>query len=255
MNNVDRKSVVSPRKQEEPQPMDREELRRRPIARHGPWPDRRRAQIAYYCGEQRSTERIAQRLFGRSLDSWEYAGLAGAPDDARLEVGTLRGQLYFELREPTLHLYQAALRVCHTKQGPLLIDDGYRFLHPSMQGKHLGRHIFHRQLCYAKALGVIGIETLADRRADDNGYYTWPRFGFDGPLSTAIRRQLPAEIAAARSVLDLVESQNGRRWWRRYGVAILVRFDLAENSRSWRVFLQYLCAEADSKATFHQGGC
>ena len=124
-----------------------------------------------------------------------------------MEVGTLRGQLYFEMREPTLCRYQVALRVCRTKCGPLLVDDGYQFLHPSMQGKHLGRHIFHRQLCYAKALGVIGIETLADRRPDDNGYYTWPRFGFDGPLSTAIRRQLPPENAAARSVLDLVEAE------------------------------------------------
>ena len=226
--------------------MDRQERKCRPIARRGPWPDRSRAEVAFYCGERRTTERLARQLFGRPLKRWEYAALAGAPDDARVEVGALGGQIYLEFREPTMHFYQGLVQIRRSEAGPLLIDDDFQMLHPSMQGKRLGRHIFHRQLCYAKALGVTGIETLADRRGSDDGYYAWPRLGFDGALSVAVCRKLPAGLVAARTILDLMDSPDGRRWWRQHGVAIRVRFDLAEESRSWRAFLRYLWAQADS---------
>jgi hypothetical protein len=98
----------------------------------------------------------------------------------------------------------------------------------------------HRQLRYAQALGIVGVETFADRRPDDNGYYLWPRFGFDGPLPSQIRQELPQDLAAAQTVLDLMQSKAGRQWWRRHGVAIRVRFDLTLESRSWRAFLRYL---------------
>ena len=212
------------------------------MARLGPRPDHPRAEVAFYRGERRGVERIAQRLFGKPLSRREYARLAGAPREASLEVGTWRGQLYLELRGTPERLFQAVLRVRGGAGGPVLIEDGFCLLHASLQGKHLGRWVFHRQLCCARALGIVGVETFAERRPDDQGYYHWPRFGFDGPLSGAIRQQLPEQLAAARSVLDLIETRAGRQWWRRHGVAMRVRFNLAEASRSWRVLRRHLSA-------------
>jgi len=220
--------------------MDCQQRKCCPIARHGPRPDQGRADVAFYHGEQGGAERVTQRLFGKKLTRCEYATLAGAPRDALLEVGTWRGQLYLELRGTPMRLFQAVLRVRRGENGPVLVEDGFCFSHPSMQGKHLGRRVFHRQLCYAQALGIVGVETFAERRPDDNGYYHWPRFGFDGPLSAALRRKLPEELAVARRVLDLMRSRAGRQWWRRHGVAMRVRFDMAEESRSWQVLRRHL---------------
>ena len=135
------------------------------------------------------------------------------------------------------------------KGGPVLIEDGFCFPHPSLQGKHVGRRVFHRQLCCARALGVVGVETFADRRAEDRGYAHWPRFGFDGPLPAAFRQRLPQQLATERSVLDLIESQGRAARWRRYGVALTVCFDLADESRSWRVFRRHLDAASRSPAS------
>ena len=186
--------------------MDRQERKCCPIARHGPRPDPHRAGVAFFRGERRDAERIAQRLFGKRLTRRQYATLAGVPCAASLEVGTWRGQLYLELRGTPQRLFQAVLRVRRGEGGPVLIEDGFCFPHPSLQGKHVGRRVFHRQLCFARALGVVGVKTFAGRRADDRGYYHWPRFGFDGPLPAALRQQLPQQLAAARSVLDLIET-------------------------------------------------
>jgi hypothetical protein len=93
---------------------------------------------------------------------------------------------------------------------------------------------------YARALGVTRIETDAGRGDHENGYYTWPRFGFDGPLPPRIHSMLPLGLTSAKSVLDLMDSKQGRQWWQKNGTSVQLVFEMAAQSRSWRVFEQYL---------------
>lgn len=109
-----------------------------------------------------------------------------------------------------------------------------------MQRNGLGLRIFRRQLAQAKALGIRRIEVTAGRSRVENGYYTWPRFGMNGPLPAEIRRALPPGLRSARSVLDLTESEPGRWWWKAHGTTVELAFDLSDGSRCWRVFHQYL---------------
>jgi hypothetical protein len=201
--------------------------------------DRSGARVVFFLGERRDAERATQCLFHRKLQTWEYAGLAGAPDDAEVEVGTFQDGLYVEMGQPVTNEYRAVQLVRPTDAGPAIVIDALR-IRNTMRRKGLGLKIFSRQLATAVALGVKRIETVAGRGDGENGYYTWPRFGFDGPLPSEIKRNLPLGLDHAQYVLDLMEDEQGRLWWRAFGFPVRLAFDLRARSRSWHVLRRYL---------------
>jgi len=206
----------------------------------GLWPGRSRAEVRFSYGEEAGVARVARRLFGRKLRDWEHAGLAGAPDGARVEVGTYRGGLHLEVSGPADGGFRAVFLVRGAASEVVIVIDAFHIHVVSMRKKGLGLKIFHRQLANAELLGVDRIETIAGRREDENGYYTWPRFGFDGPLSGRIRECLPPGFEGVRSVSDLMDCEKGRLWWREHGETIELSFEVARGSRSREVFRRYV---------------
>lgn len=204
-----------------------------------PWPAHSCAEVVFLLGEQHATERVARRLFGRVLCPSEYAGLTGAPDDAKVEVGASDGRLYIEMRDPVAatcgyyYLYRAETAV-------VLLNDGFCINVQAMRGHGLGLQMLFRQTRNAATLGVDRIETIAGRKNDENGYYTWPRYGFQGILPASIRHLLPVGLDDSHTILDLMSCEKGRDWWREHGTTIPVRFDLAPGSRSRRTLAQYV---------------
>ena len=198
------------------------------------------AAVAFFRGERGSADGAACQLFGRRLKPWEYAGLAGAPDDALVEVGTLGGRLYLELSGPPGQAYRTFQLVLRVQRSLVIANDGFQILRKRQQRRGLGLRVFARQLDHARRLGICRIETVAGRRSNENGYYTWPRFGFDGRLPPAIRESLPPGLDHCQSVLDVMDREAGRRWWREYGVSMPVAFDMTSQSRSWEVFRRYV---------------
>jgi hypothetical protein len=196
--------------------------------------------VRIFRGEGAGVHRAARRLFGRKLGLWEYAGLAGAPDNASVELGTLAGELYIEVGDPAGQVYRAIQRVRLACGGPVLVIDALHIFPRRMRRTGLGLRMFSRQLAYARRLGVRTIETRAGRCGDENGYYTWPRLGFDGPLPPEIVDALPGGMKGCRYVLDLIACQRGRLWWLEHGVTIDVAFDLAHQSLSWQSFARYV---------------
>jgi len=204
------------------------------------WPMRSRARVVCNRHHRRDVQKCTRLLFGRPLESWEYAGLSGAPDDAVVQVGIFQTGLVLEFRPPQTDDYFARRLVRRVPDGPVLVDDGLHIFRQAMQGRGLGLRIYLRQVVHAQALGVHSIEATAVRECYENGYYTWPRYGFDAPLPADIVRRLPSVLRSARTVLDLMETQFGRDWWRHYGTTLEVRFELCRDSRSWRVFFSYV---------------
>ena len=204
------------------------------------WAAHSRADVVFLLGEQHAAERVARRLFGRVLDCREYAGLAGAPDDAKCEVGASGGRLHIEMRDPVAATYSGYYYLYYRKPAIVLLNDGFRIHVRAMRGHGLGLQIFHRQVSSATALSVDWIDTVAGRGNDENGYYTWPRYGFEGALPAPIRRLLPVGFKRSRTILDLMSCEKGRDWWKEHGVSIRVRFDLAPDSRSRRTLLRYI---------------
>jgi hypothetical protein len=208
--------------------------------RHDRSSPRSGAGVVFFLGEYGDADAAARQLFGKRLLPSDYAGLAGAPDDALVEVGTLSGVLYIELSGPPGQAYRAFHRVRGAQRSPVILSEGFHVLRRHLQRCGLGLRVFARQLEHAGRLGVSRIELVAGRRSYENGYYTWPRFGFDGPLPPSVQENLPPDLSHAQCVLDLMDGETGRRWWKEHGVTLPLTFDMTPRSRSWEVFGRYL---------------
>ena len=205
-----------------------------------PWTARSRAEVVFLPGERQAAERIAQRLFGRALRADEYAGLAGAPDAAKVEVGASGRKLYIELGDPVAAAFRGHFYVFCRQAAVILLNDGLHIRQRAMQRHGMGMQMFCRQARNAAACGIDRIDAVAGRRHDENGYYTWPRYGFDGWLPGSIRRRLPLGLDNSLTLFDLMSCEKGRQWWKEHGATIRVRFDLASGSRSRRVLAKYV---------------
>jgi len=121
-----------------------------------------------------------------------------------------------------------------------------------------GTEIFVNQVRGLKKLGVDRIKTTAARSDSNNpdnsmnGYYTWPRMGFDGSVPSAVYSELPPNLKQQvdsnptgskipRSVLNLYTTQEGRDWWQKNGDEVHdAVFDLSDGSLSMRTLNAYL---------------
>lgn len=197
------------------------------------------ASVTFCSGERADVLGMARRLFGRRLHARELADLAGAPDESEVEVGVYRRGLYLEFSDPTAHRYHGVCQVSRGHGRPIMRIDSLHIRQPSLRGRGLGLRIFSRQATAAAKFGVARIETKAGRREDENGYYTWPRYGFRGSLPRWLRERLPRDLIGAADVLDLMQSEFGRCWWRRHGLTLPVVFDLRAGGRCWQAFQSY----------------
>lgn len=105
-----------------------------------------------------------------------------------------------------------------------------------------GLRAFARMVEAAQQVGLQQIKATAIGTAVDryNGYYTWPRYGFDAALRPGHIRQLPPSLAGRHTLLDLMSIAEGRTWWKANGMDMTVSFDLAPNSRSLQVLADVL---------------
>jgi len=198
-----------------------------------------RPAVLYCLGERYAVERLSLAMFGRRLRRREYAALAGAPHGAETLVGVLDGSLYLEMRDHQGIGCLAVTLVHLVRRRLVIVNDGFHIHCRSFQGQGIGLQIVSRQIHQAQRIGARRIDATAGRSPSENGYYTWPRFGFDAPLPPEIQFALPTDLGPARNLLDLMRSRKGRSWWRGHGTTIDVSFDLSEHSRSWRAFRRY----------------
>ena len=201
-----------------------------------------REKILFCVGERADARRVAVELFGSPISGRDLAGLAGSPGEAEVEVGVCRGNLTVEISDPGHRIYRGVVRISHAGGGLVLTVEALHIHSPSMQGRGLGLSIFARQLQTARRLGIKRIETKAGRRGNENGYYSWPRYGFDGPLPRWLISRLPPPLLFAQSILDIMDSPMGRQWWLLYGGTVDVVFDVRRGSRSSRTFDRYIHA-------------
>lgn len=138
-------------------------------------------------------------------------------------------------------------------------DEGNKFIHNDYivvknQGTGLGTRMFSSQVDQAIKDGYSYITLWAARDEDDegnttmNGYYTWPRFGFNQNIDTLPQDLIDVihvKYPNAKDILDVMELPGGREWWKEEGRGLTnAKFDLTEGSKSRRVFDAYLKARA-----------
>jgi hypothetical protein len=123
-----------------------------------------------------------------------------------------------------------------------------------------GTAVFGRQAAAAKAAGLdyIACHAAGNKNEYMNGYYTWPLMGFDQSISSMAKRspktaaKLRDKFPEAKSIRDVVMTQDGRDWWRENGSDLYkMKFDL--KAGSWSNFMlnsyvEYTEAKATQKA-------
>jgi hypothetical protein len=205
-------------------------------------------------GGYRPTGRI-ETVFGNDVPDKVLASIAGAPDDATVDVQHLsNGAIQITVNHPQI---ERMVRTVRREGGKIIVhNDIFKVKKEFRQsaGK-VGLKAFARQVENANLQGVSRIETYAFRAENDidpetgkekwSGYYVWPRYGYDGVLSARTRMYLqrastPESIKQATQVSELMQTQEGRDWWKEHGEAIDVVFDLKKTGYSMRTLNSYL---------------
>lgn len=186
----------------------------------------------------------AKKIFrGRDIEPDKLAQLSGAPNGATVRMRGIGSRIDMSvLQEQGVGRMD---REVYQVDGDIVLENKNLFLDRPGQG--LGFDIFRTQVETARELGVDRIKTYAWRDAETkaNGYYTWPRFGYDAPIPRGMTGLLPESLGTARRVSDLMRTQAGRDWWKENGVSLEMEFDLREGSRSMMLFEAYVRQRAE----------
>lgn len=123
--------------------------------------------------------------------------------------------------------------------------------------KGMGLKMFATQVAAARDHGIsrIGVNAAGSGPWLDgqyNGYYVWPRFGYDGEFSSYMFDRMPSSVQdSIREVnpsaphglrfLDvMMAGSEARDWWKDHGDAENLKFDLSEGSRSLEYLTSYV---------------
>lgn len=141
------------------------------------------------------TDATSQQVFGHALSEEEYRSLVGAPKNADVTVSTDGEQLLIHTegkagRNATFFTDREVY-----KQGDNIVIHNDYFMIDGTTGKGFGTKVFADEVEGARALGVSKIVTLAARQEGVfNGYYTWPRLGYDARLPASFRASIPNQL-------------------------------------------------------------
>jgi hypothetical protein len=94
-----------------------------------------------------------------------------------------------------------------------------------------------------------------------SGYYVWPLMGYDAEIDWGKHRDAfwdeeydtgdydthddlmsdaPESVRKSKRLSAIMRTDEGRKWWSKYGVGMEMEFDLTEGSQSMRIFNEYL---------------
>lgn len=194
------------------------------------------SQVIYSEGAQD----FGAQLFNCFVSDEELAAATGALSGAMLFVRIWKqAELRVEMQHEYIEEYSLMFR--RDLRGALYIwNDRIEKKRDAPKGVLLECHLL--QVENAPQLGVERLELYAAGDRKDtryNGYYVWPLYGYDAPLTNADRVLLTPDLAETRTIQDIF-ALGGNDWWSHHGDARRMVFDLAPNSPSMKRFQTYL---------------
>lgn len=196
--------------------------------------------------DDREVARVTTEAIGRPATATEILGWTGVDQEmvrnASVWIEMDGHQIAVEVRNS-----QFVMRRQYRRD-----DEGRLSAHHDLfvlndgKGEGVGARLFARQVAALRNSGFEVIDVLAagswqeGQNGGFNGYYTWPRFGYDGALHSDLIPALPPALKDARMMLDVMSTEEGRDWWKKKGRWINLEFDLTEGSRSLQVHEAYL---------------
>lgn len=233
-------------------PSDAEYPNVRPVA------EAQRPSYVPYSGEAEmlgaNDERLSEivtELFGRNYSREELLGMLGINATDFPEVNAAfhvhSGRLAVNVQSEGLDMartFQRRYTVDENDNDVFLLEVHNDHFLLTTQGTGIGSRVFTTQVRAMRAAGVNRITTEAARSVRGaevamNGYYTWPRLGYDAALPSYTISALPVNLSTSTRVSDLMTTQEGRDWWRQNGQSTDMEFDLTAGSLSNQVLDAY----------------
>ena len=205
---------------------------------------------------------LEEFLEGRK-DQNTLAGLFLCPPDARLYISRFLNEIQAKVDHP---LFEAPAELTLTEEdnGKVISIDTIHLVENAPI--HFGTRLFVRMVMAARSIGLKKIyaegathmyyygdeargkkgELMPDGytiRMPANGYYTWPRLGFDNSLKALpkrIIRELPPKFHDRKRISDPMATEDGREWWKKNGCTINLTFNLSRNSSSMKILNNYI---------------
>jgi DNA topoisomerase I-like protein len=199
----------------------------------------------------RKTEQATKTILGHKPSPELMGAIVGALDGASIGVWSNRtvhnggiigkSDVAYVLMNVDHSEYEAQ-RMFFERDGQKIMSNT-EFL-VTTPGKGIGTQIFSDQVANLVTLGFSKIITEAARNDDPdekmNGYYTWPRLGYDGPIPKHISDGLSGNYKNAKTVQELFAMEGGMEEWEEHGDTLKLEFDLSPGSRSRKVLAAYL---------------
>lgn len=221
-------------------------------------------------GPHKSFAEGTKAVFGKVLTEEQVAQVCGALPgvNCRMRFETTRSSqgteyiIRYESANDDLGIEIQERTVYREWDGKVTVSNDKFYMEEGRTGSGVGMKSFGSQVAHAAKHGVSKLETTAGGeaggRTDMNGYYTWPRLGYDGQvrthnLSKAINPRpkmddIPLKVPPPPTVSRMMKTEYGRNWWKENGAAISLQFDLAPGSPSRKVFARYAKEKAKRKA-------
>jgi HK97 family phage portal protein len=186
----------------------------------------------------------SRAIFGRSMSPQRLVS-AGGVDQAyvpgqRATVSVIGDEIRTHVEAPNL----VQRRTYSMRDGDLHVHNDLFRIDGELRGQGLGSTIFSNQVEYVRGLRGRSISTFAAGDANNismwNGYYIWPKLGYDGDLSDEQRALARPVWGNVTRVSDIVSRPGGLEWWRENGSAIDLTFDLDDESYSMSTLRRYM---------------
>lgn len=206
-----------------------------------------------------ATQEQIKSILGKDVTPQDLVRLVGATPESNVDIKiNNKGQIEFYVRGPGYSTdysesnpqYEMIRYLYRDAQGQLVMHNASFMMDDSAQGQGLGTKIFSDEVASLQQLGVSRIDTEA-AGSPYNGYYTWPRLGYVGPLEEFYQDdikqgiadgELPKKWAKYTTLQELMSTPEGREWWKDNGSTINLSFDLTPGSLSLKILKAYLKA-------------
>lgn len=190
------------------------------------------------------------RALGKRITVQDLGELAGAPDGSHIQAARVNE---FEGKRTLLircdHDHWTGVRILNLDNR--VIKNALMTVSPEVQGNGIGVRALATQVDTAVRLGFKEIHTncAGNKGSDYNGYYTWARLGYDGPIPDEFRPRLPAEYRQAKTIHQLFAMRGGPEAWKEHGGDWDGEFDLSGGSHS-RAILRAYCQKKGVHVSF-----
>lgn len=202
-----------------------------------------------------------KEMFGRPVSKADVIALAmgGHGDQHDVEIGGdyadtdddgnptgMMGLSIASRSKSGSHTTRATRMIKRGDDGKLVCENFSFQILGGTKGDGLGTAALTTQIDALRRLGVDRIETTGCGSPGEslNGYYTWPRLGYDGPIPKHKIDEIPAPLRDTMNdktnIQSLMKTQEGRDWWKANGTGLSLSFDLDPKSESSRTLSAYL---------------